>query len=171
MDAEVGYQWTQVPLKPWIRAIYYRGSGDSSSGDNTHETFFQILPTVRAYAKFPYFNMMNIQDAFMQLNVSPTATTKVGVDFHYLALTNQQDLLYGGAGATSRVGSWGYFGRASGGKSSVGEMVDLSFTHNLTQSFSWSLYYAHAFGDEVTRNAYSLKNDADFGFLEFNLSI
>ncbi|MBM3202320.1 hypothetical protein FJZ55_00220, partial [Candidatus Woesearchaeota archaeon] len=158
-------------LKPWIRAIYYRGSGDSNSGDNTHETFFQILPTVRAYAKFPYFNMMNIQDAFMQLNVSPTATTKVGVDFHYLALTNQQDLLYGGAGATSRVGSWGYFGRASGGKSSVGEMVDLSFTHNLTQSFSWSLYYAHAFGDEVTRNAYSLKNDADFGFLEFNLSI
>jgi hypothetical protein len=93
------------------------------------------------------------------------------VDFHYLTLTNEEDLFYGGAGATSRSGSWGYFGRASGGNSSVGEMVDLSFSHNLTKELSWSLYYAHAFGDNVTRSIYQLKNDADFGFLEFNLSI
>lgn len=171
IDAEAGYQWTQLPLKPWIRAIYYRGSGDSNSHDGTHETFFQVLPTARAYAKFPYFNMMNIQDAFLQLNVSPTSTTKVGVDMHYLALTNDQDLFYGGGGATSKVGSWGYFGRSSGGNSTVGELVDLTFTHNLTKEFSWSMYYAHAFGDDVTRSIYQLKNDADFGFLEFNLSI
>lgn len=171
VDAELGYQWTQAPLKPWLRAIYYRGSGDSNSGDGTHETFFQVLPTVRAYAKFPYFNMMNIQDAFVQLNVTPTTTTRVGVDFHYLTLTNEEDMFYGGAGATSRSGSWGYFGRASGGNSSVGEMVDLSFSHNLTKELSWSLYYAHAFGNDVTRSIYQLKNDADFGFIEFNLSI
>ncbi len=171
LDAEVGYQWTQVPLKPWVRAIYYRGSGDSNAKDNTHETFFQVLPTVRAYAKFPFFNMMNIQDAFVQLNVSPTSTTKVGIDMHYLALTNKEDLFYGGAGATSKMGGLGYFGRASGGNSTVGEMVDLTFTHNLTKELSWSAYYAHAFGDDATRSAYQLKNDADFGFVEVNLSI
>lgn len=171
VDAEVGYQWTEVPMKPWLRAIYYRGSGDSNSKDNTHETFFQVLPTVRAYAKFPFFNMMNIQDAFMQLNVTPTSSTKVGVDFHYLALANKEDLLYGGAGATSRMNSFGYFGRSSGGNSTVGEMVDLTFTHTLTKELSWSFYYAHAFGDDVTRSIYQLKNNADFGFVEFNLSM
>jgi hypothetical protein len=171
VDAEVGYQWTEVFMKPWLRAVYYRGSGDDNAQDRSHETFFQVLPTVRAYAKFPYFNMMNIQDAIVQLNLSPTSDTKVDVDFHYLALTNAEDLFYGGAGATSRVGGFGYFGRASGGHHTVGEMVDLTFTHHITKEFSWSFYYAHAFGDDVTRSIYQLKNDADYGFIEFNLNI
>jgi len=36
--------------------------------------------------------------------------------------------------------------------------------------FSWAAYYAHAFGSGVTGNAYKLKNDADFGFIEFTAS-
>jgi hypothetical protein len=171
LDAEAGYQWTGVSLKPWLRAGYSISSGDSDAGDRSHGTFFQAIPTVRLYAKFPFFNQMNLQDAFAQFNVSPTQATRVGVDFHHLSLTQSSDLFYGGSGATSRTGTFGYFGRASGGGNHVGELVDISFTHNLTSHFSWSFYYAHAFGGEVTRNVYRLKNDADYGFLEFNLSL
>ena len=62
-DLETGYQPAILPaLKPWIRPSfgYTLGSGDGQSQwYNKHETFFQILPTPRPYAMFPFFNMMN----------------------------------------------------------------------------------------------------------------
>lgn len=170
IGAEAGYQWTDVFLKPWVRAGYFRGSGDSNAKDGTHGTFFQALPTLRLYAKFPFFNQMNMQDIFVQLNIAPTQTTKIGIDFHHLGLAESQDLFYGGAGATSRSGSFGYFGRASGSNGTVGQLVDIGFTHTLSKHFSWSLYYAHAFGSDVTRNVYQLRNNADYGFAEFTAS-
>ncbi len=54
---EGGYQPDIMPrLKPWIRGGYNYGSGDGNPNDNTHGTFFQILPTPRVYARFPFFN-------------------------------------------------------------------------------------------------------------------
>jgi len=167
---EGGYQWTDVMLKPWIRAGYSIGSGDTNAKDGTHGTFFQILPTVRLYAKFPFFNMMNTQDAFAQFIVAPTSTIKVGVDFHYLALAETADLFYGGAGATSRTSSFGYYGRASGGNSTIGQLVDISFSHTINRHLSWAAYYAHAFGNDVTSTVYQSKNSADYGFVEFTAS-
>lgn len=167
---EGGYQWTDVMLKPWVRVGYNLGSGDTNAKDGTHGTFFQILPTARLYAKFPFFNMMNMQDAFAQFIVAPTASTKVGVDFHQLMLAETSDLFYGGSGATSRTSSFGYFGRPSGGNSTVGQMVDVSFTHTLNRYFSWGAYYAHVFGNDVTGNVYKAHNSADYGFVEFTAS-
>jgi hypothetical protein len=169
-DAEIGYQWTELPLKPWLRAVYFRSSGDGDSKDGRHETFFQVLPTVRLYAKFPFFNLMNIQDLFVQLNLAPTHAIKLGVDFHHLSLSSSGDLFYAGAGATSRAGSFGYLGRPAGGGSDVGELVDFSFTQTLSRELSWSLYYGHAFGGNVTQSVYRAKKDADFAFAEFNLA-
>ncbi|MGZ8248682.1 alginate export family protein, partial [Methylomagnum sp.] len=167
---ELGYQFTDVSMKPWLRVGYFRSSGDDNAKDGSHNTFFQVMPTVRLYAKFPFFNLMNIQDAFAQVSIAPTAATKLSVDFHHLALSDSADLFYGGSGATSRSGSFGYFGRASGGSNAVGQLVDVGFTHNITKNLSYNLYYAHAFGSDVTRSAYALKNDADYGFAEFTLS-
>lgn len=170
IDTEAGYQWTEEFLKPWIRAGYSVGSGDTNKNDGSHGTFFQVMPTVRLQAKFPFFNMMNMQDAFAQFIVTPTQTTKVGVDFHHLWLAQTSDLFYGGSGATSRAGSFGYYGRSSGGDTTVGQMVDLSFNHTINKNLSWGAYYAHAFGNNVTGNVYQAKNSADYGFVEFTAS-
>lgn len=167
---EIGYQFTDVLFKPWIRAGYFRSSGDSNPNDGTHGTFFQVMPTVRLQAKFPFYNLMNLQDVFAQFSVAPTETTKVGIDFHHLSLGNSQDLFYAGSGATSSTGSFGYFGRASGGHDTIGELVDIGFSHNFSKYFSWNVYYAHAFGADVTQNVYQLKNNADYGFVEFTAS-
>lgn len=167
---EIGYQFTDVFLKPWVRVGYFRSSGDGNAADGTHETFFQVMPTVRLQAKFPFYSLMNLQDVFAQFSVAPTDTTKVGIDFHHLSLADSDDLFYGGSGATSRAGSFGYFGRASGGDSTVGELVDIGFSHNVSKHFSWNVYYAHAFGSDVTGNAYQVKNDADYAFVEFTAS-
>ena len=113
---------------------------------------------------------MNLQDAFVEMIVSPTQKIKVAIDFHHLSLADSNDLFYAGAGATSRSGSFGYQGRPSGGKSNVGELVDLSFTQTLTKELSWSAYYGHAFGGNVIQNVYQGKKDADYAFVEFNLA-
>jgi hypothetical protein len=169
-DVEGGYQWAGLPLKPWLRGGYFLGSGDDNATDARHETFFQVLPTVRLYAKFPFFNLMNLSDAFAQLIVTPSQAIRVGIDFHHLSLAEAGDLFYAGAGASSRSGSFGYQGRPSTGRSTIGELVDLSFTHNITQELSWTAYYAHAFGGDYVDNFYRQKQDADFAFVEFNLT-
>lgn len=135
-DIEAGYQFTDMPLKPWLRAGYFQGSGDSNANNNKHSTFFQVLPTVRLYAKFPFFNMMNLNDAFTQFLVTPTSNIKVGIDFHHLALNSTNDLFYAGAGANSRSSSFGFLGRPATGNKTIGELVDISFTHNITQQLS-----------------------------------
>lgn len=169
VDAEAGYQWTGLPLKPWLRAVYYRGSGDSDARDGEHGTFFQVLPTARPWAKTPFYNLMNLQDVFVQFIVAPTANTKVSVDAHHLSLDSSNDLFYAGGGASSRSGGFGYAGRASGGRSTVGQLVDIGFSHQLSPQLSWSLYYGHAFGGPATGNVYRGKNDADFAYAEFSV--
>lgn len=164
---ELGYQLPDTPLKPWLRAGYFRSSGDTDPGDRSHGTFFQVMPTARLYAKFPFFNLMNLEDAFVQFSVTPTSATNLGVEFHQLALGNRHDLFYGGSGATSRTGSFGYYGRAGGGRGEIGQMLDVSFSQTLGKQFSWSFYYAHVFGGEVIRNVYPAKTTADYAFVEF----
>ncbi len=168
IDAELGYQWDETPLKPWIRAVYFRSSGDSDPNNGSHGTFFQILPTGRPFAKFPFYNLMNLQDAFVQISIAPSDTVKVSVDLHHLSLASGADLFYGGAGATSRSGSFGYAGRNAGGASEIGELVDIGFSHQLNRFLSWNVYYGHVFGGKALKNAYSRQADGDYGFIEVN---
>src|SRR5262249_9673484 len=52
---EGGWQPRILPrVKPWIRGGYNYGSGDGNPNDSTHGTFFQVLPTPRVYARFPF---------------------------------------------------------------------------------------------------------------------
>jgi hypothetical protein len=164
---EAGYQFTALPLAPWIRAGYFQGSGDDDPGDRRHGTFFNVLPTARIYANFPFYNMMNVRDSFAQLILAPTATTRLRLDYHNLALSESQDLFYSGSGAQNRSKSFGYVGRASNGASSLADVVEAGFSHAVNQYFSWNAYYGHAFGGEVMSRFFRGQDDADYGFLEF----
>lgn len=167
--AEAGYQWTKLPFRPWLRALYFLSSGDNNAKNDKHRTFFTALPSGRAYAKLPFYNLMNLQDVYVQMIVSPTAQTRVTIDAHHLSLNNAGDLFYGGLGPTSRSGAFGYSGRSSSGKSDVGQLVDISFTHTLNKQLSWRFYYGHAFGGDVVKNIYQGKKDIDMIYIDFNL--
>ncbi len=167
--AEAGYQWSSLAFKPWLRALYFLSSGDDNATDGKHKTYFTLLPSGRAYAKLPFYNLMNMQDAFLQMIVSPTPHTRVTIDVHHLSLSNSSDLFYGGLGPTSSSGAFGYSGRPSHGKSDIGQLVDISFTHTLNKQLSWRFYYGHAFGGDVIRNVYQGKKDADMVYIDFNL--
>lgn len=166
LAVEAGYQVSNLPLQPWLRAGHFRSTGDDDPSDRTHGTFFNVLPTGRIYANFPFYNLMNLRDTFGQLILTPTKTTRVRVDFHHLELSESADLFYAGSGAQQRSGAFGYAGRASNGARSLADVIEAGFAHTVTPHVSWNVYYGHAFGGGVLDRFFRSKSDADYAFLE-----
>jgi len=165
---EAGYQLPDVVLRPWLRVGANLASGDTDPNDDTHGTFFQLLPTARTYAQFPFFNMMNDTDLFGQLLLQPHPMVGIRSDFHWLRLTSSRDFLYAGGGATSQH-AFGYSGTPSGGRNDVAFLSDVGLTFTPCTWFTAYAYYGHAFGQEVIRQAF-VSPGADYGYVEMTFS-
>ncbi|OFV99879.1 MAG: hypothetical protein A3H28_06930 [Acidobacteria bacterium RIFCSPLOWO2_02_FULL_61_28] len=163
---EGGYQPSIQALKPWIRAGYSYGSGDGNPNDDSHNTFFQILPTPRIYARFPFYNMMNNQDLFGELILRPHAKVTLRTDVHSLRLGNRNDLWYQGGGAF-QPWTFGYVGRPSGGNRGLATLFDLSADIQVNAHSSVGMYFAQAQGKAVTSSTYPNGKHARFGYVEF----
>lgn len=170
---EAGYQPRNFlpKLKPWLRVGYFRSSGDSSATDGKHETFFQMLPTPRIYARFPFFNLMNNKDAFAQLILRPNPKLTLRADAHALSLSNSSDLYYSGGGAFQDDGrdpgfNFGFAGRPSLGGRGLAKLFDLSADYNLNANTSFGAYIGYAPGKSVIDRIYRDKSNGTFGFLE-----
>lgn len=167
---ELGFQPKNRAWKPWLRAGYFRSSGDSNPNDDQHGTFFQILPTPRIYARFPFYNAMNSQDEFVQLQLQPTGNLTIVSGMHWLQLTDSNDLWYSGGGAFDSK-SFGYAGRPSNGRSGLANVFDMSVTYKLTKSWSASAYFAYANGGAVVDRIYGANSNSGFGYLELNWTL
>ncbi len=164
---EAGYQLPDLPAAPWLRLGYWRSSGDDNPGDTTHETFFQILPTARAYAQFPFFNLMNNEDLFAQCIAKPHERVTLRADYHWLRLTEPADLWYSGGGATNDT-VFGFAGLPSSGRRELAHLVDVGLTVSLLQHLSAYAYYGRAFGQGVVQGLFG-GSDANYGYLETTL--
>jgi hypothetical protein len=163
--AEAGYRFNDIASKPWLRGGFFRGTGDQNSTDTVHNTFFQILPTARAYARFPFFDLMNSTDDFAQIVDSPLKHLELRSDLHFLKLTSNKDLWYQGGGAYDNK-SFGFAGRPAGGHNSFAALADISSDYQITPAFALNLYYAHSFGKSVVKADYPAGQSANFGYLE-----
>ncbi len=153
-------------LKPWIRAGVHHGSGDGNSSDNVHGTFFQVLPTPRIYARFPFYNLMNNREAFVELILRPHSHLTLRGDAHWLRLEEESDLWYAGGGAFN---PWifGYAGRPSGGTRNLATLLDISASLRINSRVSVGAYFAHAFGGSVIESINPEGDDANYGYVEF----
>jgi hypothetical protein len=168
-DVECGFQFTKIPLKPWIRAGYFMSSGDSNAADGDHETFYQLLPTTRKYALFPFYNMMNNEDLFIQAILKPMKAWVIRADLHYLKLTEKNDRWYMGAGPTQKNGTiFGYIARPSFGDDNLATVCELTTMYTFSKHISGTLYWGHAFGNDVIENIYN-EEDGDFFFMEMSV--
>jgi TorA maturation chaperone TorD len=138
---EAGQQFPGT-WKPWLRAGFFRSTGDGESGDGRHTTFFQILPTPRFYARFPFYNLMNNQDTFVEFRFRPVSKLAVRTDVRFLRLSNRQDLWYLGGGAFQEQ-TFGYIGRPANQSTSLGTLFDVSLDYDLT-SLTRLTFYAGA---------------------------
>jgi hypothetical protein len=96
---EAGWQLPVSVLAPWISAGYSYGSGDGDPNNSRHSAFFQLLPTPRPCARFPFYNMMNNEDLYGTVNVRPMSKLALRSEVHILRLASASDLWYSGGGA------------------------------------------------------------------------
>ncbi len=163
--AEAGWQSTESALKPWISAGYSFGSGDKDPNDSTHGTFFQLLTTPRQYARFPFYNMMNNEDAYATLNIRPTSKLALRSELHGLWLADAADLWYLGGGVFQES-TFGFQGRPSGGNKSLATVVDVSADYPLTRYLNLTLYYSHASGGSVVSSIYPKSGNGQLSYVE-----
>ncbi len=169
-SVEFGYQFNHTRWNPWIRAGYTVGSGDVDPDDAWHDTFYQLMPTSRKYALFPFYNMMNSEDMFIQAILKPSTKTAIRTDLHRLRLKDGTDRWYMGAGPTLESGKiFGYIGLPSFGDRDLGILADITMVYHLSSHLWFTAYYGHVFGQEVIENIYPRDKDADYAYLEMGL--
>lgn len=169
--AEVGYRLPDVWSKPWLRIGYNVGSGDTDPTDGTHATFFQILPTAWLYAQFPFYNMMNNQDFFVQTIFEPHEKVTFRWDvLHLLRATSSLDLVYFGGGATKNsFFGYGSTGTPNGGSGSLALTTQLMLTVKPIAPLTVNVFYARAFGQSVIGANFEGKS-GNYGFIEMIVS-
>lgn len=168
---ETGYRFDELYGKPWLRAGYNLGSGDRDSGDGRHTTFFQMLPTTRLYAMTPFFNMMNMQDLFIQGVWKPLEKMTFRSDVHFLSTDNAKDLFYAGAGANNRTGAFGYSGSSTNGRSSVGTLLDANVWYEINKHVGVYLYGGYLISGDLPETAFSKTSDIKYGFVELEFKL
>jgi hypothetical protein len=167
VDFEGGFQPAiLLKVKPWLRGGFTEGSGDKNASDNPHGTFFQVLPTPRAYARFPFFNMMNTEDGFGALILRPHPKVTISSEFHSLRLSSANDLWYSGGGAY-QPWSFGYTGRSTSGRRSLGNLYDTSVEYRANRKVTLTAYLGYTQGLAAMETIYPQGKDGQFGYLEF----
>ena len=162
---EGGLKFDHVDSRPWIRGGMLRTTGDNNASDGTHNTFFQVLPTPRIYARYPFFNSMNSRDEFVQFVDKPTAKLDVRTDLHFLQLTSAADFWYQGGGAFDNK-VFGYTGRPANNHAAFSSLYDISADYTFNPHVSLGLYYAHAFGKSVVGSIYTSDRDSNYAYFE-----
>jgi hypothetical protein len=166
VSAEAGWQPRALPkLKPWLRIGYHRGSGDKDPLDNTHGTFFQVLPTPRPFARFPFFDLINNEDFMAIAVLRPHKAWTVRFEAHGLRLARGSDLWYLGGGAF-QPWTFGYIGRTTSGTRGLATLYDASVDFNPTPRWTVTGYYGHAQGHSVMQTIYPRGKNANFAYLE-----
>ncbi len=163
---ELGWQPHIAPwARPWVRVGYFRSSGDGDAADGTHETFFQILPTPRVYARFPFFNLMNLEDLSASLTLRPGSRTTVRADVRRLRLSNGADGWYAGGGAFAKD-DFGYAMRPANQLRNLATLVDLSVDVRVASRWTVVGYGARAKAGAVIEAIYPAKPGSWYGYLE-----
>ena len=137
-------------------------------GDSSHGSFFQVLPTPRVYARFPFFNMMNSRDSFGELILRPSKAVTVRTAVHGLKLSNRNDLWYSGGGMF-QPWTFGYTGRPSNGRSGLATLFDAGADYNVGAHASIGVYFGRAAGKLAVGSIYPGGRHANFGYLELTL--
>ena len=165
----MGYALPDVWGEPWLRTGITRGSGDADPDDDRHTTFFQMLPTARVYAQTPFYNMMNNQDVFVEVFLTPHPTLALRSDLHWLRVNDGADFAYFGGGATSDT-FFGYGGVPAGGRYELAYLVDFSILWTPTRNVTLHAYYGHGFGQGIVAANFLTRN-LDYAFVELILRL
>jgi hypothetical protein len=159
-DIELGFRrgaWS-------YRAGAFVSTGDDDAGDGNHGTFFQILPTARQYARFPFYNAMNSRDIFGMATWRMSPAVTLSAEAHVLSASEENDLWYSGGGAFEEE-SFGFAGRPANGNSDLAHVIDASIDYALTPKTTLTGYIGLARGEAIVENIFA-GDEAAYVYLE-----
>ena len=162
---EGGYRIGKQAAAPWFRGGWFRSTGDNNPTDGAHNTFFQLLPTPRLYARVPFYNLMNNTDEFVQVMDQPAKQIALRSDLHWLQLTSGHDLWYSGGGAFDNK-VFGFVGHPANGATSLASVADISADWDAAKTVSLDFYYAYAWGKTVVVETFPSNPNLQFGYVE-----
>lgn len=165
LAVEAGWRDLRSARRPALRVGAVRSSGDADPTDDRHTTFFQMLPTPRAYALFPFHNLQNIEEVFVaaESRVVPQVTLRARA--HALRLREGADLWTLGGGAFD-TRTFGFAGRPANGATGLGQAVTVSAAWQPSPRWQIELFAARATGGDVTAASYGAEHPARLVFLE-----
>lgn len=166
LAVETGFQFPTL-WKPWVRAGYYVGSGDGDSADDKHGTFVGSMNTPRLYALTPFYNTANLEDAFVQVLLTPHPRWTARIDYHRLRLHRSTDQWYSGGGPFENA-TYGVSGRPSGGHRDLAHLFDISLNYRASDRLQISVYKSWVQGGSVIRSVYPAGEDGGLFFIEAN---
>jgi hypothetical protein len=86
-------------------------------------------------------------------------------EFHALRLSDADDLWYSGGGAF-QPWTFGYSGRATSGRRSLGNLYDLGVDYRVDRKLTLSGYFGYTQGLAAMEQIYPAGKDGRFGYLE-----
>lgn len=168
---EAGYQWTDAPWRPWLRAGVFASSGDGDARDGDHETFFQLSPGTRKYQLFPYYDLQNARYGFLQAFLFPLPGITVRIDYTRARLAEAEDRWYMGTGPTQEAGRiFGYLARPTGGETDLSDEGSLMVRWQPLEWLTVEAFYSHVEGDAVIQSLYADDPDADYASIEARIA-
>jgi hypothetical protein len=168
---EGGYQWTRTAWRPWLRGGYFRASGDDNGADNSHGTFFPLLPTVRRFSQATVYSTMNLNESFVMVQARPRETLGLRLDLRRVDLASAADLWYAGSGATLGEGSvFGYTGRRSNGSTRLGTSVEASADYAITPRVAVNTFLGTIGGGPVVTGTFQ-GNRLWYGYVETAINL
>ncbi|HUU35981.1 MAG TPA: alginate export family protein [Vicinamibacterales bacterium] len=153
---QVGHQWTAAPGEPWLRAGLDYASGDGDGRDRTHGTFFPMLPSGDHLSRSSTYALMNVQDAWVEVRMSPTRALDAQAAVHAVGLAQPADRWYTGSGATARAGNYfGFQGRNTGGARTLGTVVEGELTWQPVRRWTLRGYAGRMTGGEAVQRLFA----------------
>ena len=162
---EVGFEPRGVPGRPWVRVGMAHSTGDDDPADNRHETFYQVLPTPRVYARHPFYNMMNSSELFASMQIRPHPKVTARVWAHRLRLTESTDLWYLGGGAFEPT-TFGFAGRPANNAQGLATVVEGALEYRPDWHWAFEVFGNFVRGGPVVNRIYGGSGTARLLYLE-----
>jgi hypothetical protein len=170
--AEGGYQFTNAPMKPWLRGGLNMASGDGDSTDGNHGTFFNMLPTNHLYYGFAdQLALQNLMDWFVQLKFTPIAKTDLNLFLHHFQVHRVEDRNYRGTGAFNRQ-VFGFpsnptcVGVGCTGRKNIGTELDIIGTWNAHKHVQIQGGYSFMWGSSIMKANFPTDEDVRFAYVQ-----
>lgn len=172
--AEGGYQFTETPWSPWIRAGLAYASGDGNPGDSDSGTFFNMVPTNHkwyGYADTVAFS--NLIDVYTQLFLKPHNRVNLGLAGHLFWLASDDEVWIGGSGPFNDS-AFGYqFRNPREGydiESFLGGEIDVTLVFKALNYLDLQIGYSHFFGGKGARVVYNGEDQLDWFYTQATIA-